>query len=386
MNKKLLLIAISGACANFACLGIARYAYTPMIPVLVKYKWLTLSQANLFATVLFVGYLLSVLLAKYFFHKSQKQKVIKACMGVLIICLIAASFQFGAYWLGFWLFVMGIQTGIIFLYAPGLILSTVSDQEKGLIAGIMFMGIGVGVVASSLITFFVIEISVQAIWIAMALCIVVALIIGWKWMPVENKSESDCKPECIEKCHKKFPLKLTSCFFLFRLGNLALTAYLGEYIVHTYATPHKIKISISWCLVGIAFLIGPFIFGSLSKYIGPKKSLTLALFLLASGTVLLTFNLPIWLLYLLAFIGGLGITSSAAMFSCLNSLESHAEMVYKNWKYILISGALSLFLGSIIFKLIIVNTNFHILFLIAGIIIYFSILVLLKPTKKITKV
>ena len=385
MKRQFWIFALSGACANFACLGIARYSYPPMIPVLIKHKWLSLSQANILATVIFIGFFLSVLFSLKIVSRFPKRNVIRGSMSILVVAFIAISFNFGIYWTGFWIFTMGVQTGVIFLNAPTLLLTAVHDTRKGYLSGIMFAGIGVGVISTSYITTYVSRINVQLTWLVLALCLLIALIISWSRMPWDNSHLRDqIHPKLYKKSNiKNFPYKLVFGFFLFRMGNLSLTVYLSEYIA-AYFSGSKFEdglIAISWSLVGLGFIVGPFLFGSLSKHIGIKSALLISLAFLGSGTLLLSFGLSPWKIYIFSFFAGLGVTSSAAMFSSMNAIISPKESVYKNWQSMLIAGATSLFLGSILFEQIIIYFSYSYVFIIGAIIVYFSILLTAQATR-----
>jgi MFS family permease len=386
MKRQFWIFALSGACANFACLGIARYFLSPMIPVLVEHKWLSLNQANILATALFVGYLLSLLFSSKVVSRFSKRNIIRGGMSILVVAFIACSFNFGVYWIVFWIFIMGVQTGVIFTNAPTLMLSAVYDTNKGYLSGIMFTGMGIGTVSSSYIATYVSKINLQLTWLILALCLFIALLLAWKRMPLDSQLREKIHPHKSQKKLKygKIPIMLVLGFSLFHMGSLPVVVYLSEYIAKYFIDSSNCNriIAISWSLVGVGFAVGPFLFGYLSKLIGNKNSLLFSLACLGTGTLLLSFGLSELKIYLFSFLASLGLISSASLYSSINSITSNKLSVYRNWQYILTGGATALLLGSILFEQIIIYFSYYYVFIIGALVNYLAIIIALKINKK----
>ena len=221
---------------------------------------------------------------------------------------------------------MGVQTGVVFINAPTLMLSAVYDTNKGFLAGIMFTGMGIGTIASSYIITYVSEINLQVTWLILALCLFIALLLAWKRMPMDiGHLIKKMHPEKKQKKlgYDKLPIILILGFTLFHLGSLPVVVYLSEYIAKYFisSTCNRI-IAISWSLVGVGFAVGPFLFGYLSKHIGNKNSLLTSLACLGTGTLLLSFGLSEWKIYLFSLLASLGLISTASLFSSINALTS----------------------------------------------------------------
>jgi predicted MFS family arabinose efflux permease len=387
MKRLFWIFALSGACANFACLGIARYFLSPMIPVLVKHKWLSLNQANMLATILFVGYLLSVLFSSKVVSRFSKRNIIRGGMSILVVAFIASSFNFGVYWIAFWIFIMGVQTGVIFINAPTLMLSAVYDTHKGYLSGIMFTGMGIGTIFSSYIATYVSKVNLQLTWLTLALCLFIALLLAWKRMPwdgshLREKIHHDRSQKKLG--YGKIPIMLVLGFSLFHMGSLPVVVYLSEYIAKYFIDSSNCNrlIAISWSLVGIGFAVGPFLFGYLSKHIGNKNSLLVSLACLGTGTLLLSFGLSELKIYLFSLLASLGLISSASLYSSINSITSNRLSVYRNWQYILIGGATALLLGSILFEQIIIYFSYSYVFIIGALMNYLALIIAVKINKK----
>ena len=161
-----------------------------------------------------------------------------------------------------------------------------------------------------------------------------------------------------------------------------MVVYLSEYIAkyYTSSTGNRL-IAVSWSLVGIGFAVGPFLFGYLSKHIGNKNALLTSLTCLGTGTLLLSFGLSEWKIYLFSLFASLGLISTASLYSSINSINSDKLSVYRSWQYILIGGAATLLLGSIIFEQIIIHFSYSYVFVFGALMNYLALIISLKIKK-----
>ncbi len=66
-----LLAAVSGMCAVFIGLGLGRFAYSPLVPAMVKAGWFTTTQAGHLIAINLIGYFLGALFLRFFAKKIQ---------------------------------------------------------------------------------------------------------------------------------------------------------------------------------------------------------------------------------------------------------------------------------------------------------------------------
>ena len=58
LDAQALFATLAGLCGSFVAIGLARFAYTPLIPALIQAHWFTSSQAVTLGAANFAGYLL----------------------------------------------------------------------------------------------------------------------------------------------------------------------------------------------------------------------------------------------------------------------------------------------------------------------------------------
>jgi predicted MFS family arabinose efflux permease len=381
MKKKYILC---GFCALFIGLGIGRFAYSPLIPSVVRYNWLSLSNANDAAGFLFWGYFVSLIISPMLLKKINTVKSLKAGMLLISISFLATSVIHNPIWFTLWFFIIGFNTGIIFIKTPTFILSFVNDKEKGHVSGIIFTGVGVGIIFSGIVSYLVVYLDLHIVWILLSIISLLLLIITWNKWPDSEKAPiiSENSHHNKYKTHNK-NIKLSIISYgLFRFGFLAVAVYFSEFIFKYYSGSPRIIVSLSWILFGVGIITGSFFFGYLSKHIGIKSSLVTALIFGFTATILIGFRPSYLIIYILAFIAGMGGASPTALFCGLVSSISEPEKIYHNWRNVLLGGAIALSLGATLFNRLLNYITYSDLFYIAGTALFVSIILTLFLNNK----
>lgn len=120
---------------------------------------------------------------------------------------------------------------------------------------------------------------------------------------VLNRKENALKDIFIKMCSfKNLRLLLTTMLIL--LANMAIYGYIAPFLVHMYQFTTQ-EISHILFIAGIGGVIGSYLSSYLMNKLGIQKSLILSISLFACSLMLLAFKLPIYLLYIVIFIGGI---------------------------------------------------------------------------------
>ena len=92
-NGARLRVLFAGICALILTVGIARFAYTPMLPVMHREAGLTNLAAGWLATFNYAGYITGALIAAAV--GNLRQKFVMYRIGLVLAVLITRSFQLG---------------------------------------------------------------------------------------------------------------------------------------------------------------------------------------------------------------------------------------------------------------------------------------------------
>ncbi len=373
MKKIFWIFGFCGACANFTAFGIGRFSYPPLIPFLVNQRWMTQPEANIVANGMFFGFIAGVLHSNFLLKKFNSANIIRTSMAISVVSFLCASINVSPIWIGLWMLLVGVQTGILYAISPEAILSMIPSEKKGKVSGIMFMGIGAGFVLSGLIVPYVAKISISLVWGLLALLLLVALVLSWKWWPVEVKQQNEkltpSKKSYIRN-NKSFVV-MAGSYFTFTIGYLGVTLFMGEYLAEVFQLNQEL-IAVSWMLVGVGGFVGSFCTGSICHKISLKVALVFSTMLLSLSTLTLAFSTDPLIIYTLSFVAGVGIFSAFAMFSAFNSHLYEKGGAHITWKYVVLAGAVGQWLGSLFFGRMLSFTGFNGLFILCSIVLLFS--------------
>lgn len=128
-----------------------RFIYTPLLPLLVSDGLISLSQAASLATWNYTGYLTGAMAALFFYQRGQGKAVLLAMLlsNALITLLQLWAEPYPL--LALLRLLNGISNGVVFVLAPALVLEWLAEQGKAHLSGLMYLGVSVGLLISSLL-------------------------------------------------------------------------------------------------------------------------------------------------------------------------------------------------------------------------------------------
>jgi MFS family permease len=145
------VVIFTGMLATIACHGFGRMSYTLILPEMKEGLGLTYTQAGLFATGNFIGYLVFAVLGGFLAARYGTRRVISlslVLMGVTML-LTGIANSFG------WAFAMRLLTGLGNggAYVPAMALGSIwfTMRRRGFATGIVSGGIGAGTLLGGLI-------------------------------------------------------------------------------------------------------------------------------------------------------------------------------------------------------------------------------------------
>lgn len=266
-------LAFAGMCTIFIGIGLARFAYTPLLPVLIQKGWLSTYQADYLGAMNFLGYLIGAITGLRITRYLSSSFVIKISMFFTVLGLAACSLNYGVIWLSSWRFVVGITGAWLMIVAPSMILNYTEEQYYGRVNGLIFTGIGLGIIISS-VTIPVFSGSIVSIWLILALFTLIALLCAW---PAFLKPPSIPVKKSFTNGYSNYhkPLILIGiAYTLFGVGFVFHTLFLVQYAKELGYS--ETTSSLLWFAFGTSAILGAFGVGWVGDKIGLYKGLVAA--------------------------------------------------------------------------------------------------------------
>ena len=182
-------LAFTGMIALVVAIGIGRFAFTPILPMMQKDFGVTLRAAGLLASANYVGYLAGALSAIWL--RIAPAAVVRG--SALATAALTAAMGLTTNALA-WLLLRGlagIASAWVLIFASSWILQELAQQKRGGLGGVMFGGVGLGIILAGLLCllFLNLEWSAAQAWYALAAIAFVLTVATWPvWRDAKRTS------------------------------------------------------------------------------------------------------------------------------------------------------------------------------------------------------
>lgn len=283
---------LSAFCASLIGIGLARFAYTPLLPAIVGAHWFDASTAAYLGAANLAGYLAGALLGRRLALRWSVVTILRAMMLLATIAFFACAEPVSFAWYFVWRFAAGLAGGALMVLAAPTVLAHVPAPRRGLAGGVIFMGVGAGVAASGTLVPLLLQGGVTQAWIGLGLLSAILTALAWHGWPHEKAEASTPTGEPIASS---------------RASSLTLRALYGEYALNAAGwVPHMIFLvdyvarglhqgvevgAEFWVLFGIGATLGPVLAGHLADRSGFAAALRLSFLIEAVAVALPVFDL-----------------------------------------------------------------------------------------------
>lgn len=126
---------VSGFAASLVGIGLARFAYTPLLPAIIGAHWFDPSKAAYLGAANLAGYLAGAIFGRSMAAKTSTGFVLRAMMLLASIAFFACVYPVSFAWFFAWRFLSGTSGGALMVLAAPTVLAHVPPSRRGLVAG-----------------------------------------------------------------------------------------------------------------------------------------------------------------------------------------------------------------------------------------------------------
>lgn len=177
-------VLAAGVCALVLTIGVARFSYTPLLPVMRREAGLGVAAGGWLATFNYAGYLSGALLAASLSDLHQKFRLYRLGLVVAVAstALMAVTTQ-PVLW-GVLRYVSGLSSAAGMLVASGLVLNWLMRHGYRPELGVHFAGLGAGLVVSGVaVALMSGAMAWDRQWLALGVLGLAFGVPAWAWMP-----------------------------------------------------------------------------------------------------------------------------------------------------------------------------------------------------------
>lgn len=180
-----LKVLLAGFFSQLLCLGVARFAYTPLLPLMQQQSILDDASGGYLAAINYLGYMTGALLAANLNSLALKDYLYRVGLLIAIVSTLGMALTENIWLWAFWRYMAGLSSAGSMLIASGLILHWLLQHKLRAELGIHFAGLGLGIALAAL----AIEVMLwrdfdwRQQWVLLALLGITLALPAWRWLP-----------------------------------------------------------------------------------------------------------------------------------------------------------------------------------------------------------
>lgn len=298
-------VYFAGICSLIVTVGVARFSYSLLLPIMQDNTGLTESGGGWLATTNFMGYMLGVLIAASLHNLNHKYNLHRVYLILSVVTSAAMAMTTDMMtWAGL-RFIAGVCASGGLIIASGLILKWLVKNNHRAELGIHFTGAGLSIIVTSLLVEVMLAMSAdwQQQWLALAVMAAIVAIPAWLWMPHPSTEGQAGVTAKDNPPGKAFTSMMMLAYFCAGYGYVVSSTFIVDIVEGIEGLQGQG--GFAFILVGLAATPAALVWDRIARNVGYLKALLAAYTLQAIGIVLPAINntLPVVILSALLFGG-----------------------------------------------------------------------------------
>jgi len=182
-------VAATGMLALAVAMGIGRFAFTPLLPMMLNERLLDLAGASWLASANYLGYLVGALFCTFQpwlwarapgLRPWRGGAVVRVGLAATCVLTLGMALPAPALWPAL-RFAAGVASALVFVFTSGWCMTQLARREAPALGGLMFAGPGAGIVGSGLAASLLVqwERSAATGWLAFGVLAAVLSAMAW---------------------------------------------------------------------------------------------------------------------------------------------------------------------------------------------------------------
>ncbi len=268
-------VVIAGICALVLTVGIARFSYTPLLPVMRDHAGLSVVGGSWLATINYAGYVSGALVAATI--SRLEHKFILYRLGLVLALATTAAMGLTHSFIG-WVvlrYIAGLSSVSGLLLASGLVLNWLIRHGQRPLLGVHFTGMGLGVVLSGVAAqLMASKLEWDRQWWVLAAVGVPFLLPAWFWMPSPSSGNAQPHGDSLPQTSRNWLITMIAAYFCAGIGYVVSATFIVE-IVRNLPLMAGMG-NLVWIMVGLAALPSSFVWDRVQHACGVMPALILA--------------------------------------------------------------------------------------------------------------
>lgn len=322
---------IGGIFSLMIAMGIGRFAYTPILPLMQNALSFTDAVAGYLASSNYAGYFVGAILAGVLPLKKHKTFYLRLSIMISIFTTLSMGLSHSYILMLVFRFISGVASAVIFVLASSIVLDKLAATGKTSWSGLFYSGVGFGIFFSTL---FIPSLNNlfkwEGVWIGLAIVSAILTLFVWLWL--KDSLNTIMKKDKQLVATQVPPLKwlplLIIAYGLEGLGYIVTGTFIVSIAEKT--STFSSDPTFVWMVVGLGAIPSCIIWSTLAKKWGFVKSLVFSMTVQAIGIALPVFWLSQTSLMISALLFGatfMGITTLATTLARQMSPKNSSRII-----------------------------------------------------------
>lgn len=249
-------------------LGLARFAYTPLLPALVGQDWLSEPEAAFAGAANLLGYLAGALGAQALAGRPERIAILNAAMLAAAISLLACALPLGFFWITPWRFVAGVAGAFMIVLGPATVFAATPPGSRARVSGLIFMGVGLGIVLSGALLPALAGLGLSVAWAALGLAGFALTALAWRRWP---KAPVAAPPTAGPTVGRGATLVFVFAYAMDGAGFVPHTLFLSDFVARALGQG-EVAGGFYWAAFGVGAAIGAPVCGLIASRFGLRET------------------------------------------------------------------------------------------------------------------
>ncbi len=186
-------IALAGLAALAVAMGIGRFAFTPILPMMLQDAGLSVAGGGWLASANYLGYLVGALWAGA--ARSRAAPAIRAGLAAIALSTLAMTLDAGfAAWTVL-RFIAGVASAWVLVHVSSWCLERILPLGRPILAGVLFAGVGTGVAVAGLLCVALMSVHAQSssAWLLLGLASLAVIALVWPVFSSSNQNSTQSR-------------------------------------------------------------------------------------------------------------------------------------------------------------------------------------------------
>jgi len=277
--------ALAGLIALAVAMGIGRFAFTPVLPMMLQDASVSLVSGGWLASANYLGYLVGALSAMAV--RVRPERAIRFGLAAIGIMTLAMGLPLPFF---AWLllrFLAGIASAWVLISVSAWCLESLAAYRQPWLNSLVFAGVGVGIAVAGLLCLTLLHVAASAAqaWVGLGMLAAAATGLAWPFFGVQPHAAGSSKSAAGGRFRwSADALRLVACYGVFGFGYIIPATFLP--VMAKNALQGSSLFGWSWPLFGLAAALSTLAVPALVKRIGNRRLWMICHVVMAFGIVL----------------------------------------------------------------------------------------------------